>query len=48
MQVSGLIHRDAYAEHDGTDRTIKVCFAARVPSLLLMTLLIHGEVRFLG
>ncbi len=36
MQVSGLIHRDAYAGHDGIDRTIKVCFAAIAPVLLLI------------
>lgn len=42
MQVSGLIHRDTYAGHDGTDRTIKVCFAAITPVLILMRLLIDG------
>jgi len=48
MQFSSLIHRDTYAGHDGTDRTIKVCFAAIAPVLLLMRLLIDDEVRFLG
>lgn len=42
MQVSGLAHRDAYAGHDGIDRTIKVCFAAIALVLLLMRLLIDG------
>lgn len=42
MQVSGLIHRDVYARHDGTDSTIKVCFAAFAPALLLMRPLIDG------
>lgn len=47
MQVSGLIHRDAYVGYDGTDRTIKVCFAAIAPVLLLLRLLIDGPV-YLG
>lgn len=42
MQVSALIHWDTYAGHDGTDRTIKVCFAAIAAVLILMRLLIDG------
>ncbi len=42
MQVSSLIHGDAYAGHDGIDRTFKVCFAAVSPELLLMRPLIDG------
>lgn len=42
MQVLGLIHRDAYAEHDGIDRAIKLCFAATAAGLILMRLLIDG------
>ena len=40
MQVSGLIHRDACAGHDGIDRAIS--FAAVAPALPLLKLLIDG------
>lgn len=44
MQMSSLIHRYAYAGHDGIDRSTQECLAATPPVLLLMGLLIDGPV----